>query len=349
MKKYQQIKYNNNLNEYDYIKKFKGDEANIFAINTVQNDNYYQTKNNNNTYINENDYNEIFQHNNNSNIDNINDTEYDEIFHKKENSIKSNLNDIEFTVLPNSRFNTCHECTKSANNILANNRNVINYDNYYNYDDLVSNLSQLSRDIRSKYNSNTSKSIASKDKSRIVPDSTIENFQSKSYMLSPMHKVPITNISFRARMRYFSNKKEKNLEKMMKQKVEEDNQRYTFHPKTGSNKLNVIKYNNYGENNLNTYKDMENNSKRKVDKRRINNLYLNYKDKEDKIDRLTREYYKDAGISFSPTIIDRNKDIIKFKKKIGQIPYIDRMEVYDIKRKLKNDEEQIKYYNTIIQ
>jgi hypothetical protein len=76
---------------------------------------------------------------------------------------------------------------------------------------------------------------------------------------------------------------------------------------------------------------------------------LNYKDKEDKIGQLTREYYKDAGISFSPTIIDRNKDIIKFKNKIGQIPYIDRMEVYDIKRKLKNDEEQIKYYNTIIQ
>ena len=346
LKKFQQINNDNKLNEYDYIKKFKGDEANIFAINTVQNENYYETKNNDNTYINEDDYNEIFQHNNdNSNIDNINETEYDEIFHKKHNLIKDNLYDI----LPNSRFNTCDEYTKSANNILSNTRNVINYDNYYNYDDLVNNLSQLSKDIRSKYNSNTSKSIISKDKSRIIPDSSIDNFQSKSYMLSPIHGVPITNISFRARMRYFSNKKQKNLERMMKQKVEEDNQRYTFQPKTGSNKLNVIKYNNYGGNNLNAYKDMENSTKRKVDKRRINNLYLNYKDKEDKIDQLTRKYYKDAGISFSPTIIDRNKEIIKFKNKIGQIPYIDRMEVYDIKRKLKNDEEQIKYYNTIIQ
>ena len=345
MKKYQQINYSNNLNKYDYIKKFKGDEANIFAINTVQNDNYYQTKNNDNICINEDDYNEIFQHNNNTNIDNINDTEYDGIFHKKNNLIKKNLYDI----LPNSQYNTFDEYTKSENNILANTRNVINYDNYYNYDDLVNNLSQLSKDIRSQYNSNTNKSNISKDKSRIMPDSTFDNFQSKSYMLSPIQRVPITNISFRARMRYFSNKKQKNLERMMKQKVEEDNQRYTFHPKTDSNKLNVIKYNNFGGNNLNTYKDMENTKKRKVDIRRINNLYMNYKDKEDKIDQLTRKYYKDAGISFSPTIIDRNKGIIKFKNKIGQIPYIDRMEVYDIKRKLKNDEKQIKYYNTIIQ
>jgi hypothetical protein len=340
LKKYQQIKNNNNLNEYDYIKKFKGEEANIFAINTVQNDNYYQTKNNYNSYINKDDCNEIFQHNNK-----INDTEYDEIFHKKNNLIKN----IQYDILPNSRLNTYDECTKSENNILANTRNVINYDNYYNYDDLVNNLSQLSKDIRSKYNSSTSKSNISKDKSIIVPNSTTDNFQSKSYMISPMHKVPITNISFRARMKYFSNKKEKNLERMMKQKVEEDNQKYTFQPKTGSNKLNVIKYNKYGGNNLNTYKDIENSKKRKLDTKRINNLYLTYKEKEDKIDQLTRKYYKDAGISFSPNIIDRNKDIIKFKNKIGQIPYIDRMEVYDIKRKLKNDEEQIKYYNTIIQ
>lgn len=345
LKKYQQIKYNNNSNEYDYIKKFKGDEASIFAINTIQNENYCQEKDNDNTYINEDDYDEIFQHYNNSNIDNINDTEYNEIFGKKNNLMKNNPYDI----LSNSRFNTCDEYTKSANNIFANTRNVINYDDYYNYDDLVNNLSQLSRDIKNKYNSNANKSTISKDKSRIVRGSTIDNFQSQSYMFSPISHVPITNISFRARMRYFSNKKAKNLEKMMKKKVEEDNKRYTFQPKTGFNKLNVIKYNNYGGNNLNTQKYMENNTKRKVDTKRINNLYLNYKDKEDKIDQLTRKYYKDAGISFSPTIIDRNKEIIKFKNKIGQIPYMDRMEVYDIKRKLKNDEEQIKYYNTIIQ
>ena len=345
LKKYKSINYNNNLKEYDYIKKFKGDDANIFAINTVQNDNYYQTKNNDDTHINENDYDEIFQHDKNSNIDNINTTEYNEIFYKKNKLMKNSPYDI----LSDSRYNTYDEYAKSANNILANTRNVINYDNYYNYDDLVNNLSQLSKDIKIKYNSNTSKSNLNKNKLRIVPDSTIDNFQSQSYMLSPMNRAPITNISFRARMRYFSNKKEKNLERMMKKKVEEDSKRYTFQPKTCYNKLNVIKYNNYGGNNLNTYKDKENNAKRKVDTRRINNLYLNYKDKEDKIDQLTRKYYKDAGISFSPTIIDRNKEIIKFKKKIGQIPYIDRMEVYDIKRKLKNDEEQIKYYNTIIQ
>jgi len=37
-----------------------------------------------------------------------------------------------------------------------------------------------------------------------------------------MKDIPITNISFRARMKYFSDKKQKNLEKMIKAKKEEE-------------------------------------------------------------------------------------------------------------------------------
>jgi hypothetical protein len=147
-----------------------------------------------------------------------------------------------------------------------------------------------------------------------------------------MKGVPITNISFRARMKYFSDKKQKNLEKMIKAKKDEEKQLYTFQPKTGENRLNVIKYDNY-VNKINI-----NNKKRMPDYNRINNLYLDYKDRKNKLDELTKEYYKKAGISFTPLINDKNKEIKEFKNKIGQIPYLDRIDIYNANKQNNNKE-----------
>ena len=68
------------------------------------------------------------------------------------------------------------------------------------------------------------------------------------------------------------------IEKLKREKKQEEKQKYTFQPKTGDNSLNVIKYENTSHNEENNVK------KKKVDYNRINNLYLDYKDKQNKID-----------------------------------------------------------------
>ena len=71
---------------------------------------------------------------------------------------------------------------------------------------------------------------------------------------------------------------------------------------------------------------------------RINNLYLDYKERKNKLDDLTKEYYKKAGISFTPMINDNNKEIKEFKNKIGQIPYLDRIDIYNASKQNNNKE-----------
>ena len=280
------------IKNYDYIKKEK---ASDYAIDDENNyDSYYQ--NNIKPKRDENDY----------------DEDYEELFHPKKNNLRDN------NIL--TQFNTS-ECSNSIYNVL---------NNLDEYDNLINNLNQP------KYNRINKRKIIrnpKKSKKPIVNYNLIENSISNnsSYILAPMKDIPITNISFRARMKYFSDKKQKNLEKMIKAKKEEEKQIYTFKPKTGENRLNVIKYDNY----VNT--EISNNKKRMPDYNRINNLYLDYKEKKIKMDALTKEYYKKAGISFTPRINDQNKEIKEFKNKIGQIPYLDRVDIYNVNKQNFNN------------
>ena len=227
------------------------------------------------------------------------------------------------------------------NNNKNNNKNIktINNDNFrYERNYFKNNLCKTY-----KINNNRSNNESMTDKKDIYNQNT--NYAS----VHPLSPLPIKNISFRARLKYYSNKKEKELKKMMNKKLEEEKQIYTFHPKTGENELNVIKYNNSIKD-ISTIKKLNNNKKRKVNARRINDLYLDYKDKKYNIDRMTRDYYKQAGYSFTPCIRDNNKEIKKFKFKIGQIPYIDRIEIYGHKRGLNNTIKNNKnvFYSTEI-
>ena len=248
---------------------------------------------------------------------------------------------------------TKSEYSMSITNILDNsenktNKNLINYSKYYDYDDLINNITDKQKIKYKKLDKRTiNKSISSRGKTDFSNISNRDDKQNKSYVLAPMTGVPVTNISFRARLKYFSNKKEKDLQKMRKKKMEEEKQIYTFQPKTGGNKLNVIKYNSFKNNYFNNMAhDYENNKKKKVDIQRINNLYLDYKDKQNKREELERDYFKKAGFSFAPHIKDRNKEIIKFKKKIAQMPYLDRIEVYNQNREINRIKKDYEYYPT---
>ncbi len=139
------------------------------------------------------------------------------------------------------------------------------------------------------------------------------------------------------------------MQKMLNKKAEKEKQIYTFMPKTDDNRLNIIKYdyntiNNIG--NLNNTQKSEKNKKRTVDIQRIHDLYMDYKDKQNKIDILTKEYYKEAGFSFSPCIKDKNKEIKKFKNRIGQMSYMDRVEIYNNINKNKYKDNNLLYYTT---
>ena len=292
-------------NNFDYIKKIKASEQGIYPGNKY-NPNY-------NTNYNYNNY--IKSRMNDNNPDNEYDEEYEEIFHPNKYNIRNNNN--------YNPMNTS-ECSNSVYNLL---NNLDNYDNRIN----GTNEPKYSRINKRKITRNPKNERKSFINSNLIENSISNN---STFILAPMKDVPITNISFRARMKYFSDKKQKNLEKMIKNKMDKEKKIYTFHPKTGINKLNVIKYDNY----LNTENNINNNKKRMPDFNRINNLYLDYKDKQAKLDELTNEYYKKAGISFTPRINDKNKEIKEFKNKIGQIPYLDRIDIYNAgKQNFKTD------------
>ena len=291
-------------NNYDYIKKIKASEQGFYPVN-----NFYPDYNKNKINYAIKSKREVDDY----------DEEYEELFHPK-NNIRNDYNNI-------NNYNQLNT-SEYSNSVF----NIIN--NIDDYDNLINGLNQP------KYNRIEKRRIVhhpKKEQKSYLDSNIIENSISNNstFILAPMKDVPITNISFRARMKYFSDKKKKNLEKMIKNKKEEEKQIYTFHPKTGINKLNVIKYDNY----LKTENNINNNKKRMPDYNRINNLYLDYKDKKIKRDELTKEYYKKAGISFTPMINDKNKEIKEFKNKIGQIPYLDRIDIYNANKQNYNNDK----------
>ena len=311
--KEKEIRNKNIDNNYDYVKKIKCNVEGLYGNNI------------NNKIINNKDF----------------DNEYEELLHPKTKKRYTNNDDT------NNQLDTS-DYSNSVYNILNNlgnpNNNIIGYNNInnYGYDDLINSINEpgINRINKRKVSRDKNKEKNKKRKKSYISSGMLDDTKNKSYILAPMKGIPITNISFRARMKYFNDKKEKNMEKLKKEKKEEEKQIYTFQPKTGDNRLNVIKYNNQ----YNT----ENNSKKKkkVDYNRINNLYLDYKDKKNKIDELTKEYYRNAGISFMPKISDKNQDIKQYKNKLGQIPYLDRIEIYNASKQPYKAEKNIQFYQT---
>ena len=327
-------KKNNNINDnsnYDYIKKVRGNMQGLYGNNNYQDNNISQHNNNNRKYSNNNIVN-----------DNDYDQEYEDLFHPKKN-INNQLNTSDYSNSVYNLLNNLDNQNRNMNNMnnmyMNNTNNIIDYNNNYGYDDLINSINEpkINRINKRRINRNSKMNKNKTSKKNFLNSHKIND--DKSYYLAPMKGIPITNISFRARMKYFSNKKEKNLEKLVKQKKEAEKEIYTFQPKTGDNSLNVIKYNNaYNE------KNKSNNKNRKVDYDRINNLYLDYKDKKNKIDELAKEYYDKAGISFTPKISDKNSEIKKFKNKLGQIPYLDRIEIYNANKQPYKSERNIQFY-----
>ena len=333
----------NDLNQnYDYVRKYNKNEADIFGVNKSEN-----ILNINKNYLKDFNDDKIFH------SKNIKKNKSQKINkNNSKNTIKSTKNKID--IEPNSKY-TKSEYSIGIKNIIDNldnkktDKDLINKSNHFDYDDLINSINGTQKNIYKKIEKKViNKSFTNRGKNDYSTYSNLEENRNKSYVLSPMLGVPITNISFRARLKYFTNKREKEIKRMMEKKLEEEKQIYTFKPKTGYNKLNVIKYNNLNNiiGNLNASQYSLNETQRKVDIQRIHNLYLDYKDKKIKREELTKEYFKKEGITFTPTIRDKNKEIIKYKKKIGQMPYLDRIEVYNHNREIIRNKNNLKNYRT---
>ena len=112
--------------------------------------------------------------------------------------------------------------------------------------------------------------------------------------------------------------------KLLKERENEQKKNCTFQPN--------ISFNSNNKKN----EQYENSMKKKVDYDRINNLYNEYKDKDQKIARLVKECDMREGITFVPKIKDKNKKMREFKEKIGQMPYLDRVDIYTNNLHCKN-------------
>ena len=311
------IKLNQN---YDYVKKCRGTMVDIYGIsNSVDNldinNNYKKAFNDN--------YNNNFKNKSLSKTKNSN---------SNRNKHLSKDNKTEY--LKNIKY-----ISDNLNNQNDNN-NTANSNDKFDYEDLINEINKEQIIQYYKINKrNKNKLISSRSNNDHTIFSYMDKKPKKRYIFAPLVGIPVTNISFRARLKYFSNKKEKDIKNMMKSKIEEENQIYTFEPKTHKNRLNIIKYDkNIIKNDLNNSNNLKeyynDNKKRKVDIKRIHDLYLDYKDKKNKREELSKEYYEKAGISFVPRIIDKNKEIIQFKKKIGQILFLDRVDIYNHNKEL---------------
>ena len=239
---------------------------------------------------------------------------------------KKNKTDKEYDDIINNRTipKINYDYSKCMNTeYLYEPENAINYNSYYKYDDLVNNIHKDFKSIKTNRPKKDVK-IKKDNKEEFFKAHNITEADSNNYVLSPMISVPVTKISFRARMKYFDNKKKKNLEKMIKEKNEEEKQIYTFQPNIDrNNKLNVLR--------------LDNSTIDVSRKNRINELYLDYKDRKNKINQIKEDYFKEKGYLFSPQIEDSNPEIIKYKNQIGQIPFQDRVDIYNYNKQL--DEE----------
>ena len=95
----------------------------------------------------------------------------------------------------------------------------------------------------------------------------------------------------------------------------------------------------------NSKQKTESSSKKKnVNYKRLNELYLDYKNRNIKINKLAKENDIKDGISFKPYFIDDNQQMKKYKDQIGNIPYLSRLNIYSEKgfsRKRLNTTEKV--------
>ena len=131
----------------------------------------------------------------------------------------------------------------------------------------------------------------------------------------------ISNQSFTERLKFFEDKKNEKLKNIGDNIKKEEVQKYTFQPILNDNrrKVNIeeIKKREKERKQKEENEEKPKSIKRNVDKQRIEHLFLSYKEKQNKIDKIKKEMEKDEGITFKPYIETENSVLAKkYNKKL---------------------------------
>ena len=137
---------------------------------------------------------------------------------------------------------------------------------------------------------------------------------------------PLSMMSFNQRVEHFNNKKDFNIEHIKKEINNIENEIYTFYPKTNK-KNQKINYEYRQKSRPKISKNNQTNERKKsINYKRLNELYMDYKERNIRIKKLERENNIKDGISFNPQFFSNYKTNKRSKEKIQKIPFLNELE-----------------------
>ena len=170
-----------------------------------------------------------------------------------------------------------------------------------------------------------------------------EQYKKVNFNNASKKSFSLIDMNFIERMEHFNNKKNTDIENMQNYITNVESHIYTFHPEMDSKSKNMVKIKNTIKTNS-KQKTGSSNKKKNINYKRLNELYLDYKNRNIKIHKLAKENDIKDGISFTPYFIDDNQEMKKYKDKIGSIPYLNRLDIYSEKgfsRKRLNTSDKV--------
>lgn len=234
------------------------------------------------------------------------------------------------------------------------------------------------------YNSSSSKSIYEKlyddyKRMKISRELKSSKFEGKTISMPfkpKMYGTPkkyINNMSFNERLDCYSSKKSQNKSKII-DKIESDfHSACTFNPKLNKNRANsksrlldynkptnisttlsgtVLNNNQISSGNcspLNVNTISANTEKRKVDLKRIEQLYNTYKDKKKHVEEIKATMEQESGITFKPFFYTSNTQVGNaYKTKVESVPFMERNNQFLKIRNAVIDGEREAYYENMI-
>ena len=158
----------------------------------------------------------------------------------------------------------------------------------------------------------------------------------------------ISNQSFTERLKFFEDKKNEKLKNIGENIKKEEVKTYTFQPILNDNrrKVNIeeMKKREKEKKQKEENEDKPKSIKRNVDKQRIENLFLSYKEKQNKIEKIKKEMEKDEGITFKPYIETENSVLAKkYNKKLGDDDFFKRKTKFETLQTQRSKENRKKY------
>ena len=131
---------------------------------------------------------------------------------------------------------------------------------------------------------------------------------------------PLAKMNFNQRLKHFTNKKVFDLKKIKNDIINIEEDIYTFYPITNKN-IQRINYENR-KNITKINRNIDNNRKTKINYKRINELYMDYKERDLKIKKIAKENDIKNGISFNPYFCSNKYWKNKSKNKVNKITYL---------------------------